>query len=106
MQKLLIIFHRCSSDVIVMSHAREPTILTPPVYLSCQLLMQIKVIPAGWQVWAVFEQSQANALAHADGRLACLLFRPDSLLLDTQALQVLREALAFLAAKAGSAADY
>ena len=84
----------------------EPTILTPPVHLSCQLRVQIKVIPAGWQVWAVGDQSQATALAHADGRLACLLFRPDPLLLDTQSLQVLRAALAFLAARAGSAADY
>ena len=55
---------------------------------------------------AVGEQSQATALAQAEGRLACLLFRPDPLLLDAQSLQVLRAALAFLAARAGSAADY
>jgi hypothetical protein len=37
------------------------------------------------------------ALAHAGSRLVCLLFRPDSLLSEAQALQVLRAALAFAA---------
>ena len=66
--------------------------------------LQARVIPAGWQVWTVGEQGQPTALAHASRRLVCLLFRPDSLLSEPQALQVLRAALAFSAARAGSTA--
>lgn len=57
-------------------------------------------MPAGWQIWALDEQGQAVALAHAGRRLVCLLFRPDSMLSDPQARQVLRAALAFAAAQA------
>jgi anthranilate/para-aminobenzoate synthase component II len=66
--------------------------------------LQARVMPAGWQVWAVGEQGQATALAHVDRRLVCLLFRPDSLLSEPQALQVLRAALAFSAERVGSTA--
>jgi len=54
-------------------------------------------LPAGWQVWVRDDQGQPMALAHAGKRLACLLFRPDSLLSEQPALQVLRAALAFAA---------
>jgi isochorismate synthase EntC len=55
-------------------------------------------LAAGWVVWVRDEQGQALALAHAENRIVCLLFRPDSLLSDPQALQVLRAALAFACA--------
>jgi hypothetical protein len=54
-------------------------------------------LPAGWLVWVRDERGQAVALAHGPSRTVCLLFRPDSLLSDPQALQVLRAALAFAA---------
>lgn len=54
-------------------------------------------LPGGWQVWARDDRGQPVALAHAGSRLVCLLFRPDSLLSEAQALQVLRAALAFAA---------
>ncbi len=54
--------------------------------------------PAGWQAWALDEQGQAVALAHAGRRVVCLLFRPDSMLSSPQALQLLCAALAFAAA--------
>lgn len=53
----------------------------------------------GWQAWAVDAQGSPVVLAHAKRRLVALLFRPESLLSDPQALQVLRAALAFAAAK-------
>jgi anthranilate/para-aminobenzoate synthase component I len=54
-------------------------------------------LPAGWQAWALDEQGQPMALADPVARRVYLLFRPDSLLSDPQALQVLRAALAFAA---------
>jgi anthranilate/para-aminobenzoate synthase component I len=57
--------------------------------------------PAGWQTWALDEQGQPVALAHAGQRVVCLLFRPDSLLSSPQALQLLRAALAFAAVTDG-----
>lgn len=51
--------------------------------------------PEGWQTWVVDEHEQPMALAHAGKRLVCLLFRPDSLLSEPQALQVLRVSLVF-----------
>jgi hypothetical protein len=55
-------------------------------------------VPGGWQVWAADLQGLPLVLAHAGSRTACLLFRPDSLLSQPQALQALRAALAFAAA--------
>ena len=71
-------------------------------YASLGLLT--RDLPAGWVVWAHDERGQAVALAHAPSRTACLLFRPDSLLSDPQALQVLRAALAFAAGAPHSSA--
>jgi hypothetical protein len=53
--------------------------------------------PPGWEVWATDATGVPVALAHPRQRLACLLFRPDSLLSDPQALRVLVAALAFAA---------
>lgn len=52
---------------------------------------------AGWAVWAHDDAGRALALAHAETRHVCLLFRPDSLLGDTGALAALRAALRFAA---------
>ena len=60
--------------------------------------LQAGDLPAGWQAWALDEQGQPVAMAHAGRHVVCLLFRPDSLLSSSQALQLLRAALAFAAA--------
>ncbi len=62
--------------------------------------LQAGDLPAGWQAWALDEQKQPVALAHAGRRVVCLLFRPDSMLSSPQALQLLRAALAFAAVAA------
>lgn len=54
-------------------------------------------IPPEWQVWARDAQGQPVALAHSGRRRVCLLFRPESMLSDPQALQAMRAALAFAA---------
>lgn len=59
--------------------------------------LQAGELPAGWQAWALDELGRPVALAHAGRRVACLLFRPDSLLSSPQTLQLLRAALAFAA---------
>jgi anthranilate synthase len=66
------------------------------------LALSPSALPTGWQVWVRDERAQPVALAHAGRRLVCLLFRPDSMLSDPQARQVLRAALAFAAAPAGN----
>ncbi len=68
--------------------------------------LQEAALPAeGWQAWALDEQGQPVALAHAGRRVVCLLFRPDSMLSSSPALQLLRAALAFAAAMAGTVLD-
>ncbi|MDP2816669.1 MAG: hypothetical protein Q8O29_00005 [Polaromonas sp.] len=61
--------------------------------------LQGSELPAGWQIWVRDDQGRPVALAHAGRRTVCLLFRPDSLLSEPQARQVLRAALAFAASK-------
>ena len=53
---------------------------------------------AAWRVWLRDEAGRPLALADAQRRIVCLLFRPESLLSDPEALDVLRVALAFAAA--------
>ncbi|HSV44988.1 MAG TPA: chorismate-binding protein, partial [Ramlibacter sp.] len=51
--------------------------------------------PVGWDLWAIDANGLPVALAHPQSRTVCLLFRPDSLLSDALALEMLRMALAF-----------
>jgi hypothetical protein len=53
---------------------------------------------ADWRVGLRDEQGRALALADAQRRIVCLLFRPESLLCDPEALVVLRAALRVAAA--------
>jgi len=55
----------------------------------------LEAVPAGWEVWAEDDQGRPVALAQAQRRLVALLYRPDSLLSDPQAQQLLRSALVF-----------
>ena len=49
--------------------------------------------PPGWTVWTEDENGQASTWVHAEKKLACLLFRPDSLMSDAGAQKVFLEAL-------------
>lgn len=55
-----------------------------------------KVAP-GWTVWATDEERVPQVLVHGERRLACFLFRPDSLLSQPAAVDLLRAALALSA---------
>jgi anthranilate synthase len=52
--------------------------------------------PSGWQVLA--NEASGDAIALSAGRVTCLLYRPDSLLCDDTARQLLREAVLGLGA--------
>ncbi|MDI1237731.1 MAG: chorismate-binding protein [Polaromonas sp.] len=84
----------CTTTAEAPWHSDSPFAATR--YASAAL--QTGELLAGWQAWALDEQGQPVALAHAGRRLVCLLFRPDSMLSSPQALQLLRAALAFAAA--------
>ncbi|WP_298924248.1 chorismate-binding protein [uncultured Ramlibacter sp.] len=60
---------------------------------------QLEGVPVGWQVWATDAHDRPVALAQPQHSLVALLFRPDSLLSEPQALAALRAALAFAAAR-------
>ena len=53
---------------------------------------------SGWQVWVRDEADRPLVLADARRRVVCMLIRPESLLSDAAALDVLKAALAFAAA--------
>lgn len=59
---------------------------------------RLEAVPPGWSVWALDSQARPVALAHGERRAVALLFRPDSLLSDPQAVLCLRAALAFAGA--------
>ncbi|MEO6746153.1 MAG: chorismate-binding protein [Caldimonas sp.] len=52
---------------------------------------------SGWEVWVRDEADRPLVLADARRRVVCLLIRPESLLSDAAALDVLKAALAFAA---------
>lgn len=59
--------------------------------------------PPGWSAWAVEEGGMPQVLVHPQRRLACFLFRPDSLLSQPAARDLLRAALDWCAGRqAGS----
>ena len=58
-----------------------------------QLALADDAVPDGWTVWAHDARGRAAALAHAQSRTVCLLWRPESLLCDAQASVALRAAL-------------
>ncbi|MGD9946299.1 MAG: hypothetical protein AB7S98_24015, partial [Burkholderiaceae bacterium] len=57
---------------------------------------EVPAMPVGWQVWAVDSDGGLQAAGCADAGLACLLFRPDSLLSSEQAREALRAAIGFV----------
>jgi isochorismate synthase EntC len=58
----------------------------------------------GWTVWTRDQDGQPQVLVQQQRRLACLLFRPDSLLSQPAALDLLRAALGWCAADGVNAA--
>jgi anthranilate/para-aminobenzoate synthase component I len=55
-------------------------------------------VPAGWTVWARGEDGSPQVLVQPERRIACILFRPDSLLSQPAADELLAAALAWCAA--------
>lgn len=51
----------------------------------------------GWSVWATDEERLPQVLVHEQRRLACIMFRPESLLSQPAALELLQAALALCA---------
>jgi isochorismate synthase EntC len=54
-------------------------------------------LPPGWELWATDEAGAPQAVVHAGRRLACILFRPDSLLSQPAAVEVFADAMAMCA---------
>jgi anthranilate/para-aminobenzoate synthase component I len=54
-------------------------------------------IVAGWEVWARGEDGRPLALANATEKKICLLFRPDSVLSDADAVEAFRASIASVA---------
>jgi anthranilate/para-aminobenzoate synthase component I len=52
-------------------------------------------VQTGWQVWARDQAAQAVVLANVERQVVCLLMRPDSLMSDESARQVLKSSLQF-----------
>lgn len=53
-------------------------------------------VPSGWDVWARDANGQPVLAVHPSSRRAALLFRPDSVLSDRNARELLRAAIAFV----------
>jgi len=52
--------------------------------------------PPGWTVWTEDQNGLASTWLHAEKKLACLLFRPDSMMSDKGAQEVFQKALSFI----------
>ena len=63
-------------------------------YAQFQILNTLQ--PPGWTVWTEDENSIASTWIHAEKKLACLLFRADSMMSDKGAQNVFQEALTFI----------
>ena len=63
-------------------------------YAQFQILNTLP--PPGWTVWTEDENGIASTWIHADKKLACLLFRADSMMSDKGAQNVFQEALSFI----------
>jgi hypothetical protein len=61
-------------------------------YLRWQV--SLSRLPSGWEAWAQDEAAQPQLLVHPARQIACVLFRPDSLLSQPQARAMLAAALA------------
>jgi anthranilate synthase len=104
--------YRCLKKAGFVVHAIEPEhgrllTCTPTNQAPCRGLevfetarystftLEGNTVPQGWTVWATDGQGRPVALGHSGRRLACLLFRPDSMLSGSEAMDVLRAALEF-----------
>jgi hypothetical protein len=90
------LMHATATDQAPWSGARH---FITARYASLALTDPAAVLP-GWAVWAQDAQQRPVLLAHAQDRVVCLLYRPDSLLSGAAALHSLRAALAWAVASA------
>lgn len=61
---------------------------------SLRWQLGVRKTAPGWSVWATDEERLPQVLVHEERRLACFLFRPDSLLSQPAAVDLLQAALA------------
>ena len=61
-------------------------------------LHQNKQIPEGWKIWSYDECGTPSAMAYPALKIVCILFRPDSMMSDEGAKQMLKAALLFASA--------
>jgi hypothetical protein len=62
-------------------------------YATAALTAPTQDLPPGWQTWAKDADGHPLVLAHLPHRTVCMLYRPDSVLCDPQAVAVLDAAL-------------
>lgn len=64
---------------------------------SLRWQLGVRKVAPGWSVWATDEERLPQVLVHEERRLACFLFRPDSLLSQPAALEMLANAIGLCA---------
>jgi anthranilate/para-aminobenzoate synthase component I len=81
----------------------EPTaaapVRAPAPFIAARYLrsrLAASGLPAGWAAWASDEEGEPQVLVHAQRRLACILFRPESLLSQPGAVDMLKAVLSVL----------
>ena len=55
--------------------------------------LQNNLAPEGWQIWSTDEAGTPSSMVHPSKKIACILFRPDSMMSDDAAKLLLKEAL-------------
>jgi hypothetical protein len=64
---------------------------------SLRWQLGVRKVAPGWSVWATDEERLPQVLVHEERRLACFLLRPESLLSQPAAVELLQAALALCA---------
>jgi len=55
--------------------------------------LQNNRVPDGWQIWSTDQTGTPSSMVHPSKKIACILFRPDSMMSDDAAKLLLKEAL-------------
>ena len=55
--------------------------------------LQNNRVPDGWQIWTTDQTGTPSSMVHPSKKIACILFRPDSMMSDDAAKLLLKEAL-------------
>jgi hypothetical protein len=55
--------------------------------------LQNNEVPDGWQIWSTDQTGTPSSMVHPSKKIACILFRPDSMMSDEAAKLLLKQAL-------------